>query len=169
MVKFFLALLVYVDDIVIATNDENQACELKVLLDKEFGLKDLGHLKYFLGIEVARSSRGISICQRHYALQLLTDVGFLGCKARSTPMDVNLKLTQDDGELLPDPLVYRRLIGRLLYLTITRPDLSYSVNTLSQFVSKPRTTHLEAAYSVLRYIKRPLDRVFSIALLLILS
>lgn len=94
-----------------ATNDESQACELKVLLDKRFGLKDLGHLKYFLGIEVARSSRGIAICQRHYALQLLTYAGFLGCKARSTPIDVNLKLAQDDGELLSDPLVYRRLVG----------------------------------------------------------
>ncbi|XP_075473941.1 uncharacterized protein LOC142504998 [Primulina tabacum] len=150
----FLALLVYVDDIVIATNNEKEALDLKIFLDSHFKLKDLGSLKYFLGIEVARSSRGISICQRHYALQLLTEAGLLGCKPRTTPLDANLKLNNEDGDLLDDPSVYRKLMGKLLYLTITRPDLAYSVNKLSQFVSKPRHSHLQAVYSVLKYVKR---------------
>ncbi|XP_073067135.1 uncharacterized protein [Primulina eburnea] len=149
----FLALLVYVDDIVIATNDEKEAVDLKIFLDSHFKLKDLGNLKYFLGIEVARSSRGISICQRHYALQLLTEAGLLGCKSRSTPLDTNLKLNDEDGDLLTDPFLYRKLMGKLLYLTITRPDLAYSVNKLSQYVSKPRGPHLQAVYSVLKYVK----------------
>ncbi|XP_073016728.1 uncharacterized protein [Primulina eburnea] len=76
--------------IVIATNDEAEARALKILLNDQFKLKDLGDLKYFLGIEVARSKRGIYICQCHYALQLLTDTGLLGCKPRTTPMDVNV-------------------------------------------------------------------------------
>lgn len=115
----FLALLVYVDDIVLATNDKQKTTDLKVFLDSRFKFKDLGNLKYFLGIEVARSSSGISICQRHYALQLLTETRLLGCKPRSTPLDINLKLSSEDGKLLSDPLLYRRLVGRLLYLTIT--------------------------------------------------
>ncbi|XP_075486495.1 uncharacterized protein LOC142526116 [Primulina tabacum] len=151
--RTFLALLVYVDDIVLATNDKKEANDLKIFLDSCFKLKDLGDLKYFLGIEVARSSSGISICQRHYALQLLTETGLLGCKQRSTPLDVNLKLSIEDGELLPDPSLYRRLVGKLLYLTITRPDLAYSVNRLSQFVACPREPHLQAVYSILKYVK----------------
>lgn len=149
----FLALLVYVDDIVVATNDKDEAAELKDLLNEPFRLKDLGELRYFLGIEVARSSRGISICQRHYALQILSDAGLLGCKPHTTPMDFGSKLNQDESELLADSSTYRRVIGRLLYLTITRPNLSYSVSRLSQYVSKPRIAHMQDAYSVLKYIK----------------
>ncbi|XP_073119820.1 uncharacterized protein [Henckelia pumila] len=151
--NIFIALLVYVDDIIIATNDAQEAEDLKVFLDNKFKLKDLGDLRYFLGIEVTRSQRGISICQRHYALQILTEFGMLGCKPRSTPMYVNSKLSCDEGELIADPIVYRKLVGQLLYLTVTRPDLSYAVNKLSQFVANPRDTHLQAAYSVLKYVK----------------
>lgn len=77
----------------------------------------------------------------------------MGCKPRTTPLDVNLKLNNEDGDLLTDPSVYRRLMGKLLYLTITRPDLAYSINKLSQFESKPRTSHLQAVHSVLKYLK----------------
>lgn len=66
---------------------------------------------------------------------------------------MNVKLNQDKGELLPDPSSYQRLIGKLLYLTVTRPDLAYFVNKLSQFVVAPRDTHLHAAHCVLKYIK----------------
>lgn len=149
----FVALLVYVDDIVIATNCEKEAHELKTYLDSKFRLKDLGELKYFLGIEVARSQHGISICQRNYALKLLTEAGLLGCKPRSTPMDANTQLYLDDEKLISDSTSYRRVVGHLLYLTITSPDLTYAVNKLSQFVSKPRTSHMEATLKVLKYIK----------------
>uniref|UniRef100_A0A2N9HDB5 Reverse transcriptase Ty1/copia-type domain-containing protein n=1 Tax=Fagus sylvatica TaxID=28930 RepID=A0A2N9HDB5_FAGSY len=136
----FLALLVYVDDILIASNDMESVTKLKKSLDAEFKLKDLGNLKYFLGLEVARSSKGISLCQRKYALEILSDSGMLGSKPVQTPMEQNLKLSETDGTLLDDPSVYRRLVGRLLYLTVTRPDLSYSVQKLT-------------AHRVLRYIK----------------
>lgn len=145
----FIALLVFVDDVVIATNNKDEVAYLKIFLNSQFKLKDLGDLKYFLGIEVARSRRGIYICQRNYAIQILTEVGLLGCKPRKTPMDINLKLSQDDGDLIDDPSLYRKLVGKLLYLTVTRPDLAYSVNKLSQYVSAPRDVHLQAVYSVL--------------------
>ncbi|RVW50165.1 Retrovirus-related Pol polyprotein from transposon RE1 [Vitis vinifera] len=149
----FIALLVYVDDIIVASNNKIAVDNLKNSLNKSFKLKDLGNLKYFLGLEVARSAKGILINQRKYALELLTETGYLGCKPAKTPMQLNMQLSQDDGELLTNPSMYRRLIGKLIYLTITRPDLTYSVNKLSQFLSQLRRPHLQAVYRILQYIK----------------
>ena len=149
----FLCLLVYVDDIILIGNCSAKIECFKKVLDGQFKLKDLGDLRYFLGLEVARSQQGIFICQRHYALELLNETGFLGCKPVKTPMEPNLKLSNKDGELLDDPLLYRRMIGKLLYLTITRPDLSFAVNRLSQFMSNPRKSHLLAVHRVLQYVK----------------
>jgi hypothetical protein len=118
----FLALLIYVDDVAIASNDSVAISSFITLLNDKFKLKDLGSLKYFLGLEIARSYSGISVSQRKYALKILEDSGLLASKPIQFPMEHNLKLSRDDGVLLSDPTVYRRLIGRLLYLTITRPD-----------------------------------------------
>ena len=149
----FMALLVYVDDILIASNDIQPIDKLKVSLDQEFKLKDLGVLKYFLGLEVARSYKGISICQRKYTLEVLKEASMTACKPNKVPMEQNLKLSKFLGKLLSDPRMYRRLVGRSLHLTITRPDIGYAMNKLSQFISKPRKPHLDAAYKVLQYIK----------------
>lgn len=110
----FDALLVYVDDIVITSNDLKEVETLKSYLNQQFKLKDLGKLKYFLGIEVACNNTEISINQRNYASKLLKDAGCLGSKPMTTPMDANVKLTKEEGETLEDPSQYRRLIGRFL-------------------------------------------------------
>ncbi|XP_061372954.1 uncharacterized mitochondrial protein AtMg00810-like [Gastrolobium bilobum] len=149
----FLAVLVYVDDIIVAGSNHTEVQQLKDYLNNQFKLKDLGDLKYFLGLEVARSCKGISICQRGYALQILKDAGVTGCKSKATPMEPNIKLSQEEGDLLDDPVSYRRLIGRLLYLTITRPDLSFAVNKLSQFLAHPRVPHLHVVHRLLQYVK----------------
>uniref|UniRef100_A0A803Q378 Reverse transcriptase Ty1/copia-type domain-containing protein n=1 Tax=Cannabis sativa TaxID=3483 RepID=A0A803Q378_CANSA len=149
----FIILLVYVDDVILASNNMNELEALKLRLNERFKLKDLGDLKYFLGLEIARSSKGIFVSQRPYALQLLEELGYLGSKPVSTPMKPNLKLSQDEKDKLADPTVYRKIIGKLQYLVITRPDIAYSVNKLSQFLIIPRAKHLIVAQRILQYIK----------------
>jgi hypothetical protein len=128
----FIVVLIYVDDVIIASNTFTAINKVKQYLRTTFPIKDLGKLKYFLSIEVARSSKGIVLYQRKYALDILADSGFSGAKPVSFPMESTLKLSAHDASPpLSDPASYRRLIGRLLYLTLTRPDLSYAIQTLS--------------------------------------
>lgn len=127
----FTALLVYVDDTIIIGNDEACVASLKALLDQKFGIKDLGSLKYFLGLEIARSDKGISLNQRKYTLEVQKETGMLGCNPVKIFMEQQLKLSKGDGELLKDFGQYRRLIGKLMYLTLSRPDITYAVHRLS--------------------------------------
>ena len=146
-------LLVYVDDIIVTGNDEQEKVELKKKLVKEFEIKELGRLRYFLGIEVAYSMQGIFISQQKYVTDLLTETGKIGCKPVSTPMDPNHKLGEAKEEPVVDKRMYQRLVGRLIYLAHTRPDIAYSVSVISQFMHDPRESHLQAAYRVLHYLK----------------
>ncbi|MCH81055.1 retrovirus-related Pol polyprotein from transposon TNT 1-94 [Trifolium medium] len=149
----FTALLVYVDDIILAGNSLQEFDRIKTIMDNTFKIKDLGKLKYFLGIEVAHSKQGITICQRKYCLDLLKDTGLLGSKPAPTPLDPSVKLHQDDAAVYEDIGGYRRLIGKLLYLTTTRPDISFATQQLSQFLCKPIIAHYESACRVIRYLK----------------
>ncbi|CAM8971900.1 unnamed protein product [Rhodiola kirilowii] len=149
----FIILLVYVDDIVMTGTSVPLISAIKAFIHAEFRIKDLGLLKYFLGIEVARSSSGIFINQRKYALNLLTETGLLGYKPNTTPMDIKQKLALSTAPKLEDPTNYRQLVGKLIYLNVTRPDIAFSVHILSQFLATPTEDHLQAAKRVLRYIK----------------
>ena len=149
----FIAALIYVDDVIVAGNDESKIQEIKGKLDKEFSIKDLGPIKFFLGIEVSRTKKGMVLSQRKYTLDILEDTGMMGCRPSSFPMEQNLKLDKRSDKERVDENQYRRLVGRLLYLQATRPDIIYAVNILSQFVGDPRVSHLEAANRVLRYLK----------------
>ena len=134
-------LIVYVDDIIITGSDQDVIQKLKQHLFSHFQTKDLGKLKYFLGIEVAQSNSRMVIFQRKYTLDILTDTGMLDCKPVDNPMDPNVKLVLGQGELLRDPGRYRRLVGKLNYLTITRPDISFPVSVVSQFLQLPCDSH----------------------------
>ncbi|KAK3019296.1 hypothetical protein RJ639_004616 [Escallonia herrerae] len=149
----FTAILIYVDDILLTGNNLQEIERLKKFLLKRFRIKDLGDLKYFLGIEFSRSKKGIFMSQRKYALDISQDSGLLGVRPDKFPMEQNLNLTPTDGILLSDPTKYRRLVGRLIYLTVTRPDIVYSVRTLSQFMHEPHKPHWNAAIRILKYIK----------------
>ena len=126
---------------------------MKEFLHSQFKLKNLGNLKYFLGLDIARYTTGIVLSQRHYNLQLLEDTGHLASKPASVPMDPKLHLNASEGDLLDHPSEYRRLMGRLLFLTLSRPDITFDVHKLSQFLSQPRKTHLTVAFHLLRYLK----------------
>ncbi|KAG8495219.1 hypothetical protein CXB51_012817 [Gossypium anomalum] len=160
-----VVLLVYVDDLLITGNDIGMIDELKRVLHSSFKMKDLGELKFFLGIEIARSNSGIVLSQRKYALELISDAGFGEAKPASTPLEQNKRFTTveyDDlvdlrscnDELMQDVSTYQRLMGRLLYLTNTRPDISYAVQHLSQFMQNPKKFHYEAALRIIQYIKK---------------
>ncbi|KAM1270153.1 hypothetical protein ACFX2G_002244 [Malus domestica] len=145
--------LLYVDDMVITGNNDGAINDLKQILSRCFRIKDLGPLKYFLGVEVARSKAGIAISQRKYTLDILEEAGLLGAKPSKVPMEPDLVLLPTGSDLLKDPTQYRRMVGKLIYLTITRPEITYAVNTLSQFMQEPRRHHLDAAHRLLRYLK----------------
>jgi hypothetical protein len=114
----------------------------------------LGKLKYFLRIEIAHSQKRLFISQRKYVLDLLKETGKLGCKPILAPIDPNVKLNIEYGEPLKDIHHFQRLIGKLIYLTVTRPDLSFAVSQISKFMHSPRTPHLDVVNRILRYLKR---------------
>ena len=126
---------------------------VKSQLDHLFKIKDLGQLKFCLGLEVARSRKGIFLNRRKYTLELLDVAGLLGCKPSNTPGDPQIKLHSKESHFLKDIFMYRLLNRQLIYLTNTRPDICFVVNYLSQFLSIPTTTHYQASLWILRYLK----------------
>ena len=147
-------LLVYVDDIILISSSDAAADHLVAALSGDFAVKDLGALHFFLGLEVSRSSAGLTLSQKKYALDLLRRAGMLKCKPSSTPMCATDRLSALDGDpLSPDDATeYRSLVGGLQYLTITRPDVSYAVNRVCQFLHAPTTSHWSAVKRILRYV-----------------
>ncbi|RVW69268.1 Copia protein [Vitis vinifera] len=146
-------LIVYVDDIILSGNDMEELQNLTKYLSEEFEVKDLGNLKYFLGMVVARSRKGIVVSQRKYILDLLKETGMLGCKPSDTPMDSQKKLGIEKESTPVDRGRYQRLVGRLIYLSHTRPDIGFAVSVVSQFMHSPTEEHMEAVYRILRYLK----------------
>ena len=147
--------LVYVDDIIVASSSSEATTSLLRDLNVEFALKDLGNLHYFLGIEVKQIKDGILLTQEKYTTDILKRVGLEHCKPVSTPLSTSEKLTVEGGELLgpSDATNYRSVVGALQYLTLTRPDISYSVNKVCQFLHAPSTVHWTAVKRILRYLK----------------
>ncbi|XP_049931235.1 retrovirus-related Pol polyprotein from transposon RE1 isoform X2 [Nymphaea colorata] len=144
--------LIYVDDIIVTGDDIQGISNIKGVLGRHFVTKDLGELRYFLGIEFARNQKGLIMCQRKYVTDVLQETGMLGCRPASTPMDINTRLYDDDTEDV-DARQYRGIVGKLLYITVTRPDIAYAVSRVSQFMDKPKKVHWDAAMMILRYLK----------------
>lgn len=145
-------LLVYVDDIIVTSNNPASIRTLMARLSKEFAIKDLGRLGYFLGLEVSYPSSGLFLSQSKYARDILARADLLDSKPVSTPLAPGVSFTSAGTEF-SDPTLYKSLVGALQYLTITRPDISYSVNTVSQFQQRPTTDHFQAVKRILRYVK----------------
>ncbi|TYK06346.1 putative mitochondrial protein [Cucumis melo var. makuwa] len=146
-------LLLYVDDMIITDNDPQAISDLQHYLGQHFEMKDLGSLNYFLGLEVSRCSDGYLLSQAKYAFDLLARSEITDSNITSTPLDPNVHLTPYDGVPLEDVSLYRQLVGSLIYLTVTRPDIAYAVHIVSQFMAAPRTIHFIAVLRIIRYIK----------------
>jgi histone deacetylase 1/2 len=152
-------MLTYVDDIIVIASSQEAVAALLRDLKKEFVLKDLGDLHYFLGIEVKRSKEGIVLSQSKYARDILSRVGMSNCKPSSTPLPATEKLSRFEGEPLgvDDSTRYRSIVGALQYLTLTRPDLAFAVNKVCQFLHAPTSIHWVSVKRILRYVKLTVD------------
>ncbi|GKC99433.1 ribonuclease H-like domain-containing protein [Tanacetum coccineum] len=151
-----LYLLVYVDDLVITGNPETKIENFKSSLNKKFKIKDLGELKYFLGIEGLKTKNGLCLNQRKYCLELLHEFGLLACRPVVTPLPKNIVLSHketDDDKFLRNFTSYQKLVGKLIYLCITRPDISYAVHYLSQHMHAPLQSHFNLGLRLLKYLK----------------
>ena len=147
-------LLLYVDDMIIIGDDMQGIQDLKNFLGRQFEMKDVDPLNYFLGLEVSSSSAdGYYLTQAKYTSNLISRASIIDSKIVDTPIDYNYCLNSHDGESLSDATLYRQFVGSLIYLTVTRPDISYAVHVVSQFMAAPRSPHYAAVLRILRYLK----------------
>lgn len=146
-------LFVYVDDIVITGLDPELIKQLQQHLTTSFHMKDLGPLQYFLGLEVQTISACIFLHQHKYTQELIVLAGLQEANSVQTPMEVNVLHHNDEGELLVDPSLYRQLVSSLNFLTITRPDLAFAVQRVSQLMQSPCLPHLAAVQRIIRYLQ----------------
>ncbi|CAN6235024.1 unnamed protein product [Urochloa humidicola] len=122
-------------------------------LKSTFAVKDMGPVRYFLGIDVKRTEAGFFLSQAKYTDDILERDSMANCKPVSTPADTKPKVSTDDGTPLRDPGWYRSVVGALQYLTLTRPDIAYVVHQVCLHMHAPRDTHAALLKRVLRYLK----------------
>ncbi|KAL0745778.1 hypothetical protein Bca101_101721 [Brassica carinata] len=128
----------------------------KEFLKSVFDIKDLGEIKYFLGIEICRSKEGLFMCQRKYTMDMLKETDVLGGKVAKTPLEEGYKVLREgeveENQLFEDAKLYRKMVGKLIYLTITRPDICFAVNQVSQHMQAPKVHHWKMVDRILRYL-----------------
>lgn len=150
-------MLVCVDDLIITGDDYTEIKQIKENLSMCFHMKELGELKYFLGLKVDRVLKGFFICQEKYVKELLKKYGMMECEMISTPVEFNDKLSLNDGKDLEESRMYCRLVDSLIYLTYTSSGISYAVTLVSRFMHSPNNPHLDVVRRILENIKGTLD------------
>lgn len=148
-----LIVCLYVDDLIFTGNDECLFREFKQSMMKEFEMTDLGEMKYFLGTEVTQSAGGIFICQKKYAQEVLERFKMNDCNPVQIPIVPGTKITRDVEGVKIDSTYYKQMVGSLMYMTATRPDLMYAVSLISRFMEAPTELHHQAVKKILRYLK----------------
>jgi hypothetical protein len=151
-------LLLYVDDIIITGNNSTAISDIVSQLSAVFELKDLGLLRYFLGLQIDYRKVGLFVHQHKYVSDLLHKFQMSDCKTAPTPIATTPPLSTDHDATLSDPTPFRSLVGALQYATFTRPDIAFAVNRVCQFMHKPSTIHFVAAKRILRYLKGTLHK-----------
>ncbi|KAJ9559214.1 hypothetical protein OSB04_013828 [Centaurea solstitialis] len=151
-----LIISIYVDDLIYTGDDVVMMQEFKESMQKEFEMSDLGKMRFFLGIEVLQTAQGIHISQQKYAIEILRRFDMEDCNAVINPIVPGCKLKSDEGERF-DETLFKQIVGSLMYITTTRPDIQFVVNLISRFMAKPTEVHYLAAKRVLRYLKGTTD------------
>jgi Reverse transcriptase (RNA-dependent DNA polymerase) len=146
-------LLVYIDDIILIGNNQALLQQFITLLDRKFTIKDLGQLNFFLGVEVHTDDRGLLLTQISYVQSILERAKMTGAKAAKTPMVVSPSLSKIEGACMNDSFLFRSIVGALQYVIITRPDITFVVNRVSQFMHNPSDIHWSMVKRILRYLK----------------
>ncbi|XP_021807084.1 uncharacterized protein LOC110750984 [Prunus avium] len=152
-----VVLLLYVDDIILRGSHSSLITSVIEALTKEFDMKDLGQLNYFLGLQISYQSSGLFVSQTKYIKELLARVDLQESKPCATPCLSYHHLLKDDGKPYSHPQQFRSIVGALQYLTFTRPDIAFSVNQACQFMHHPMESHVVAVERILRYLKGTLD------------
>jgi len=145
--------MVYVDNIVLTGNNSPFIAKFVDLLAHRFSIKDFGQLNHFLGVEIIPTKAGLFLSQHSYIRDILTNFKMDGAKEVTTPLSTSTILAEDDSAPKVDPTQYRKLFGSLQYLAFTRPDISFVVNKLSQFMHSPSDIHWQTLKRLLRYLK----------------
>eukprot|EP00253_Pinus_taeda_P029907 PITA_29907 len=148
-----LIVVLYVDDVIFSGNHDYLIENFKLIMKEEFEMNDMGLLRYFLGIEIDQNKNGIFISQARYVNEVLGRFNMQECKATITPTVMGLKLNKEDSNKDFDPSLYKSIIGSLMYLTATRPDIMFAISLISRFMERPKEAHLQAAKRILRYVK----------------
>eukprot|EP00253_Pinus_taeda_P029795 PITA_29795 len=152
-----LIVVLYVDDVIFIGNDDYLIKSFKSAMKEEFEMTDMGLLRYFLGIEVDQNENGIFISQAKYVNEVLGRFNMQECKAAITPTVMGLKLSKDDSNKDFAPSLYKSIVGSLMYLTATRPDIMFVVSLIFRFMERPKEAHRQAAKRILRYVKGSVD------------
>lgn len=152
-----LIVSIYVDDLLFTSNDKEMVCDFKNSMKKEFDMTDLGKMRFFLGIEVLQQSDGIFICQRKYAAEVLSRFGMEKSNSVRNPIVPGQKVDKDEDGALIDATQYKQMVGSLMYLTATRPDLMFAVSLISRFMARPTQLHFAITKRILRYLKDTMD------------
>jgi hypothetical protein len=145
-----LIIQIYVDDIIFASTKRSYSNDFAKLMKENFEMSMMGELSFFLRLQVHQSPRGIFLNQSKYALEILKKHGMMSCDTYNTPMGYTTKLDADLHGTLVDPTKYRSIIGSLMYLTASRPDIVFVVYMSSRYQSKPTERHLNEAKRILR-------------------
>ena len=143
-------LLIYVDDLILTGNNATKVNQFIAILAQRFSIKDLGLLSYFLGVEAVPNKHGLLLSQRRFIMDLLTQTKMQDAKIVLTPIPTSSTLKLTLGSSLSDPTEYRKVVGSLQYLLITRPDIAFAINKLSQYMHCPTTDHWSFVKRLLR-------------------
>ncbi|XP_026445337.1 uncharacterized protein LOC113345905 [Papaver somniferum] len=151
--SYMMVLLLYIDDVILTGSSNILLEKLVKYLGSSFEMKQLGDFHYFLGLEAVRTSDAIKLTQQKYTVEILSKAKMIECNPCSTPVSKGPRLSVDNGILLTDVSEYRIIVGMLQYLCLTRPDICFGVNYVSQFMHDPTDLHMKLVKRILRYLK----------------